>query len=98
MRSSSRPAGGSRNWLHVRDQPAVLYKLSRFVHCGNAMGMSRPSALEVLRLIANSNFVGCSIGNSEAFAPLRILTTNAAARRLRSGTFGPWDPRPEGFH
>ena len=33
--------------------------------------------------------VGCSIGRSAGFAPLRTLTTNAAARRLRSVMFGP---------
>jgi len=33
------------------------------------------SALAVLRLIANSNFVGCSTGRSAGFAPLRILST-----------------------
>ena len=30
-------------------------------------------ALAVLRLITNSNLVGCSTGNSAGFAPLRIL-------------------------
>jgi hypothetical protein len=36
-------------------------------------GISRPRALAVLRLITNSNFVGCSTGMSAGFAPLRIL-------------------------
>src|SRR5262249_5659923 len=31
-----------------------------------------PSTLAVLRLITNSNFVGCKIGRSAGFAPLRI--------------------------
>jgi hypothetical protein len=38
-------------------------------------GIVRPSALAVLRLITNSNFVGCSTGRSAGFAPLRILST-----------------------
>jgi len=32
-------------------------------------------ALAVLRLTINSNFVGCSIGNSAGFAPFRIRAT-----------------------
>lgn len=34
--------------------------------------ISIPSALAALRLIANSNFVGCSTGRSAGFSPLRI--------------------------
>ena len=35
-------------------------------------GMSRPSALAVLRLITSSNLVGCWTGSSAGFAPLRM--------------------------
>src|SRR5262249_61928895 len=35
----------------------------------------------VFRLITNSNFVGCSTGRSAGLAPLRILSTQTAARR-----------------
>src|SRR5262249_1477151 len=38
-------------------------------------GIVRPRALAVLRLMMNSNFVGCSTGRSAGFAPLRILST-----------------------
>src|SRR6266699_700533 len=38
-------------------------------------GISRPSALAVLRLIRNSNLVGCSTGNSPGLPPLRIRPT-----------------------
>ena len=41
----------------------------------SACGILTPSAFAVLRLIANSNFVGCSTGSSAGFAPLRILST-----------------------
>jgi hypothetical protein len=34
-------------------------------------GMSRLSALAVLRLMISSNLVGCSIGNSPGLSPLR---------------------------
>src|SRR5262245_13468510 len=43
-------------------------------------GTSRPSAFAVLRLTTSSNFVGCSTGSSAGLAPLRILSTNVAAR------------------
>src|SRR4051794_35499193 len=52
-------------------------------------GTIRPSALAVLRLIRSSNLVGCSTGRSAGFAPLRILSINAPARRYKVGTFGP---------
>ena len=45
-------------------------------------GMVRPSALTVLRLIINSNFVGCSTGRSAGLAP---LNTKAEARRGGAG-------------
>jgi hypothetical protein len=38
-----------------------------------AGGMVRPSALAVLRLMTNSNVVGCTTGRSAGLAPLRIL-------------------------
>jgi len=38
-------------------------------------GIVRPRALAVLRLMTNSNFVGCSTGRSAGFVPLRILST-----------------------
>src|SRR5262249_44627400 len=47
-------------------------------------GISRPSALAVVRLTTSSNLVGCSTGRSAGFAPRRILSTNSAARRNRS--------------
>src|SRR5215467_1670173 len=72
-----------------RDELASSHSITSSARAISVGGTSRPSAFAVLRLMTNSNLVGCSIGNSEAFAPLRILTTYAAARRLRSGTFGP---------
>jgi len=50
----------------------------------NDWGIVSPSALAVLRLITSSNLVGCSTGRSAGLAPLRILSTNVAARRNMS--------------
>src|SRR6266516_2650328 len=57
-------------------------------------GTSRPSALAVLRLITNSNLVGCSTGRSAGLAPLKILSTKVAARRCWSTRFGPYTISP----
>jgi|SoiMetStandDraft_2_1073263.scaffolds.fasta_scaffold561479_1 hypothetical protein len=48
-----------------------------------------PKALAVLRLITNSNFMGCSTGSSAGLAPLRILSAYVAARRNKSGKYVP---------
>src|SRR5215831_2639082 len=44
-------------------------------------GIVRPRACAVLRLITNSNVVGCSIGRSAGLAPFRILSTMPSAGR-----------------
>src|SRR5262249_5585554 len=46
-------------------------------------GIVRLSAFAVLRLMTNSNVVGCSTGRSAGLAPLRILSTNTATRRAK---------------
>ena len=51
----------------------------------NDRGIDKPSALAVLRLITNSNLVGCSTGSSAGLAPLSILSTYVAARRNIAG-------------
>src|SRR5436190_15203786 len=52
-------------------------------------GIVRPSTLAVFRLTTKSNLVGCSMGRSPGLAPLRILWTRSAARRIISNRFGP---------
>src|SRR6266576_532878 len=47
-------------------------------------GIVRPICLAALRLMINSNFVGCSTGRSAGLAPFRILSTYVAARRGKS--------------
>ena len=51
------------------------YSMTRSARTSTDGGIVRPSAFAVLRLIANSNFVGCSTGRSAGLAPLRILST-----------------------
>src|SRR5215831_4748251 len=57
-------------------------------------GIMRPICLAVFRLITNSNFVGCSTGRSEGFAPFRILSTTDATRWFLSGASYPYDMSP----
>src|ERR1700730_16841599 len=49
-----------------------IYSITSSAVKSNSVGISTPSALAVLRLIAISNFVGCSTGRSAGFSPLRI--------------------------
>ena len=52
-------------------------------------GIVRPICFAALRLMINSNFVGCSTGSSAGFAPLRILSTYVAARRNKASSLTP---------
>ena len=57
------------------------HSTTRSARASTDWGIAIPRARAVFRLIARSNFVGCSIGRSPGFAPFRILSTNPAARR-----------------
>src|SRR5262245_145956 len=52
-------------------------------------GISRPSALAVLRLTINSNLVDCSTGRSVGVVPRRIRSAYSAARRYMVAKFTP---------
>src|SRR5215468_9876491 len=77
-----------------RDELASPHSITSSARASSVGGMVRPSALAVIRLMTRSNLVGCSTGRSAGFAPRRILSTYSAARRKRSGKFGPYDIRP----
>src|SRR5262249_1686273 len=57
-------------------------------------GIIRPICFAILRLMMNSNFVGCSTGKSAGLAPFRILSTYVAARLSKSGKLTPYDISP----
>jgi hypothetical protein len=65
------------------------YSITSSARASRVDGMVNSSALAVVRLISNSNFVGNSIGRSPGLAPLRILSTKLAIRRQLSRTFVP---------
>src|SRR3954467_2510585 len=55
----------------------------------NSRVIVTPRSLATCRLMTNSNLVGCSTGNAEGFAPLRIRSTYLALCRDRSDRFTP---------
>jgi hypothetical protein len=66
-----------------------LYSITTSARARSVGGISRPSAFAVLRLMMRTNLTGCATGRSAGVAPLRILSTYAAAPRARSGIDGP---------
>jgi hypothetical protein len=58
-----------------RSCPKARYSITLSARSTRPAGISCPIALAVLRLITNSNVVGCSTGRSAGFAPLSILAT-----------------------
>src|SRR5262249_40946116 len=64
-----------RHAAEQRHELAALHSITSSARASSVAGTSRPSALAVVRLIARSNFVGCSTGSSLGFAPFNILST-----------------------
>src|SRR5262249_43948002 len=50
-----------------------IYSITSSAIASTPGGMVRPSVWAVLRLMTNSNLVGCATGKSAGFAPFRIL-------------------------
>src|SRR6516225_12196100 len=67
---------GTQSW-NVRFVPKAdigwSIRSPRRLWQGRPGGIAKPSLFAVLRLITNSNLVGCRTGNSAGFAPFRIL-------------------------
>src|SRR5262244_481154 len=65
-----------RRAAEQRDELATFHRCNHSItssaRASSVGGISRPSALTVLRLITNSNLVGCKIGRSAGLAPLRM--------------------------
>jgi hypothetical protein len=78
-----------RRAAEQRDERASPHSITSSARASSVGGISRPSALAVIRLMTKSNLVGCSTGRSAGFAPRRILSTYSAARRNESTKFGP---------
>ena len=58
-----------------RDEIASVHSITSSASARSFAGMSRRSAFAVLRLMTNSNLVGCTTGRSAGFSPLKIRPT-----------------------
>src|SRR5262245_486489 len=67
------PLSANSDRMHCSKQAG--YSITSSARASSIGGTSKPSALAVLRLVSNSSFVDCSIGNSPGLAPLKILST-----------------------
>jgi hypothetical protein len=65
------------------------HSITSSARASNMGGISRPRTLAALRLITNSNLVGCTIGISAGFAPLRMRPAYMPACRYKSVLLGP---------
>src|SRR5207248_2326483 len=63
---------------------SIAYLITLSARYSTACGIVTPICFAVLRLMTNSNFVGCSTGSSAGLAPFSILSTYVAARRKTS--------------
>src|SRR5260370_15444103 len=73
-----RPFLRPRRWHRSREQQtnreiAPPHSITSSARARTDCGTVRPSAAAVLRLMTNSNFVGCMTGRSAGLAPFRIL-------------------------
>ena len=58
--------------VQVRKADSPSHSITSSARASNDGGMTRPSALAVLRLMTSSNWVGCSTGRSTGLTPARI--------------------------
>jgi hypothetical protein len=68
-----RPRG--RRAAEQGDELSPSHSMTSSAVASSVGGTVMPSALAVLRLITNSNFVGCSTGKLAGFSPLRTRLT-----------------------
>src|SRR5262249_5704957 len=62
----------SRRAAEQRDEVAALHSITSSARASTDAGISRPSALAVLRLITRSYLVGACTGRSAGLSPLRM--------------------------
>src|SRR5262249_31190787 len=79
----------SRRAAEQRDERAPFHSITSSARASTLAGTSMPSAFAVLRLIANSYFVGFCIGRSAGGSPLRMRSMYPAARRYGSVVSAP---------
>jgi hypothetical protein len=79
QRANATLSGREREQRELRVRCSVMlgrtHSITLSARRRSAGGIVRPRALAVFMLIHSSNAVGCSIGSSLGFVPLRILST-----------------------
>src|SRR5262245_41572068 len=88
-KSGHRPRSEKCQKATYAAQQIAVYSITLSARAMTVGGRVMPSLLAALRLMLNSNVIGCCIGKSVGLAPLRILSTYVADRRNSSGTLGP---------
>jgi hypothetical protein len=73
--SRSQALPGRANSGREQMQQKTLYSITSSARPSTIAGTSRPSALAVLRLSANTYLVGACTGRSAGFSPLRMRST-----------------------
>jgi len=68
-------ASGRANTRLMHRSKQSLHSITSSAVARRVCGTVRPSALAALRLMASSNLVGCRIGRSAGFSPLRMRPT-----------------------
>jgi hypothetical protein len=66
-----------------------VYSITSSALAKNVSGICTPIALDVFKLTANSNLVGCSTGIFSGLVPRRILSVISAERAKSEGKLGP---------
>src|SRR5262245_12555925 len=97
LRTLVGPAGTAvqcQEATYAPQQTSSAHSSSVSARTKNVSGIARPIALADFTLMANSNFVGCSIGRSSGRAPRKILCTNVAPSRNSAGPSAPYDIKP----
>src|ERR1044071_3072997 len=72
-------------WLNAKskiEHRKLSHRITLSALISTTGGTATPRARAVLRLIINSNLVGCSTGRSAGLAPFRIFSTRSEERRV----------------
>jgi len=89
-RSMAVTQSGRRRAADEHDErAAVSHSMTSSARASNVGGISRPSALAVLRLRTNSIFTACSTGRSVGLTPRRILPVEMPTRWYASARLLP---------
>src|SRR5437588_7130902 len=75
------------------DELAAIHSITCSAPASSILGITRPRAFAVLRLITSWNFVGACTGRSAGSAPRRMRLTYSDARRNWCMEYTPYETR-----